>query len=46
LQLEKLKVCDKVFKEKRFGVDAGPPELKRCLVYLRERDTLLVTKPL
>jgi DNA invertase Pin-like site-specific DNA recombinase len=26
------------------GVDAGRPELKRCLEYLREGDTLLVSK--
>jgi DNA invertase Pin-like site-specific DNA recombinase len=26
------------------GVDAGRPELKHCLEYLREGDTLLVTK--
>jgi len=44
VQLEKLKGCDKLFKEKRSGVDAGRPELKRCLDYLREGDTLLVTK--
>jgi DNA invertase Pin-like site-specific DNA recombinase len=44
VQLEKLKGCDKVFKEKRSGVDARRPELKRCLEYLREGDTLLVTK--
>jgi DNA invertase Pin-like site-specific DNA recombinase len=44
VQLEKLKGCDKVFKEKRSGVDARRPELKRCLEYLRESDTLLVTK--
>jgi len=44
VQLEKLKNCDKVFKEKRSGVDAGRPELRRCLEYLREGDTLLVTK--
>src|SRR5215475_14301468 len=44
VQLEKLKGCDKVFKEKRSGVDTGRPELKRCLDYLREGDTLLVTK--
>ncbi len=44
VQLEKLKGCDKVFKEKRSGVDTGRPELKRCLEYLREGDTLLVTK--
>jgi DNA invertase Pin-like site-specific DNA recombinase len=44
VQLERLKGCDKVFKEKRSGVDAGRPELKRCLEYLREGDTLSVTK--
>src|SRR6188472_4651447 len=46
VQLEKLEAagCDKVFKEKRSGVDAGRSELKRCLEYLREGDTLLVTK--
>src|SRR4026207_1368139 len=45
-RLEKLEKagCHKVFKEKRSGVDAGRPELKRCLDYLREGDTLLVTK--
>jgi DNA invertase Pin-like site-specific DNA recombinase len=44
VQLDKLKDCDKVFKEKRSGVDAGRPELKRCPEYLREGDTFLVTK--
>ena len=44
VQLEKLTGCDKVFKEKRSGVDTGRPELKRCLEYPREGDTLLVTK--
>jgi DNA invertase Pin-like site-specific DNA recombinase len=42
VQLEKLKGCDKVFKEKRSGIDAGRP--KACLDYLRDGDTLLVTK--
>ena len=46
VQLERLEDagCDKVFKEKRSGVDAGRPELRRCLEYLGEGDTLLVTK--
>src|SRR6185312_14387532 len=44
VQLEKLAGCDKVFKEKRSGVDAGRPALKACLEYLREGDSLLVTK--
>ena len=44
VQLEKLNACAKVFKEKRSGVDTGRPELKACLDYLRNGDTLLVTK--
>jgi DNA invertase Pin-like site-specific DNA recombinase len=46
VQLENLEAagCDKVFREKKSGVDAGRPELKRCLEYLRDGDTLLVTK--
>jgi DNA invertase Pin-like site-specific DNA recombinase len=44
VQLEKLKDCDKVFKEKRSGLDSGRPALKQCLEFLREGDTLLMTK--
>jgi len=46
VQLEKLEGvgCCKIFKEKRSGMDAGRPELKRCLDYLREGDTLYVAK--
>src|SRR4029079_18827501 len=44
VQLGKLAGCDKVFKDKRSGVDAGRPALNACLEYLREGDTLLVTK--
>lgn len=44
VQMEKLAGCERVFKEKRSGVDAGKPQLKACLEYLREGDTLLVTK--
>jgi DNA invertase Pin-like site-specific DNA recombinase len=44
VQLEKLKRCEKLFKEKRSGVDAGRPELQRCLEYLRDGDILVVTK--
>lgn len=36
--------CSKVFKEKKSGVDRGRPELERCLEFLREGDTLIVTK--
>jgi DNA invertase Pin-like site-specific DNA recombinase len=42
--VEKLEGCDKVFREKRFGVDSGRPALKQCLAFLRDGDTLLVTK--
>jgi DNA invertase Pin-like site-specific DNA recombinase len=34
----------KVFAEKRSGLDGGRPELAECLRYVREGDTLLVTK--
>jgi DNA invertase Pin-like site-specific DNA recombinase len=44
VQLERLKNCDKVFKEKRSGVDMGRPALKQCLEFLRDGDALLVTK--
>jgi DNA invertase Pin-like site-specific DNA recombinase len=44
VQLDKLKGCDKVFKEKRSGVDSGRPALKQCLEFLRDGDTLLITK--
>jgi DNA invertase Pin-like site-specific DNA recombinase len=44
VQIEKIQGCEKIFQEKHSGVDAGRPELKRCLEYLREGDTPLVTK--
>jgi DNA invertase Pin-like site-specific DNA recombinase len=46
IQLQKLQAagCERLFKEKRSGVDAGRPELQACLGYVREGDTLLVTK--
>ncbi len=36
--------CEKILREKRSGIDARRSELTRCLEYLRESDTLLVTK--
>lgn len=36
--------AEKVFSEKRSGLDGTRPELARCLEYVREGDTLLVTK--
>lgn len=36
--------AEKVFTEKRSGLDGDRPELARCLEYVRDGDTLLVTK--
>ena len=44
VQREMLKGCDKVFEEKKSGLDGKREELKRCLEYIREGDTLVVTK--
>jgi DNA invertase Pin-like site-specific DNA recombinase len=44
VQLEKLKGCERIFKEKRSGIDSGRPALRQCLELLRDGDTLLVTK--
>lgn len=46
VQLEKLsKVpCDKIYQEKITGTNTSRPELKACLDYVREGDTLIITK--
>lgn len=36
--------CEKVYAEKKSGLDGKRPELMRCIDYVREGDTLLVTK--
>ncbi|QGN96842.1 DNA-invertase hin (plasmid) [Piscirickettsia salmonis] len=36
--------CKKIYKEKISGVDQNRKELKNCLDYLRDEDTLVVTK--
>ncbi|QGP56678.1 DNA-invertase hin (plasmid) [Piscirickettsia salmonis] len=45
-QLNKLQEygCDKIFQEKISGIDQDRQELKNCLNYLREADTLIITK--
>ena len=45
-QLDRLKAAGatKVFSEKRSGLDGGRLQLAECLRYVREGDTLLVTK--
>ena len=44
VQLTKLKHCDKVFREKKSGSSDKRPRLKACLEYVREGDTLVVTR--
>lgn len=45
-QIDRLKAAgaDRVFAEKRSGLDGDRPELARCLEYVREGDVLVVTK--
>lgn len=44
VQLDKLNQCDKVFQEKVSGVTDKRPQLQACLEYVREGDTVVVTK--
>jgi DNA invertase Pin-like site-specific DNA recombinase len=44
VQLDKLKHCDKIYQEKRSGVTGKRPRLDACLEYVREGDTLVVTR--
>src|SRR5919106_3805373 len=44
VQLDKLKYCDKLYQEKKSGASGRRPQLKACLAYLREGDTLVVTR--
>jgi DNA invertase Pin-like site-specific DNA recombinase len=46
VQLEKLNQakCDRIYKEKHSGRTAERPEFKSCISYLREDDTLVITK--
>ena len=46
VQLDQLKIAgaSKVFKEKLSGVDQQRPELKNLLNYVREGDTVVITK--
>ena len=45
VQLDKLKDCKKIFQEKRSAAAAGKrPQLEACLEYVREDDTLVVTR--
>jgi DNA invertase Pin-like site-specific DNA recombinase len=44
IQLDKLKNCDKIFQEKKSGITDNRLKLKECLEYIREGDTLVVTR--
>ena len=44
VQLEKLRHCEKVYREKKSGTLADRPALRACLDFVREGDTLVVTK--
>lgn len=44
IQLDKLAYCDKVFQEKKSGTSDKRPRLQECLEYVREGDTLVITR--
>ena len=46
IQVEKLEQegCRKIYQEKLSGVDSKRPELAKCLDYVREGDTLIITR--
>jgi DNA invertase Pin-like site-specific DNA recombinase len=44
VQLEKLAHCDKLYQEKASGTSYQRPQLSACLEYVREGDTLVVTR--
>jgi len=44
LQKERLKHCEKIFEEKKSGTTYERPELKECLNFVRDGDTLTVTR--
>lgn len=44
VQLSKLQQCDKIFQEKGSGASSTRPRLGACLEYVREGDTLVVTR--
>ncbi|MGH7249424.1 MAG: recombinase family protein [Minisyncoccia bacterium] len=44
IQLEKLKNCGKTFQEKASGLDSKRTQLQACLEYVREGDTLVISR--
>ncbi|MDP9315256.1 MAG: recombinase family protein [Chloroflexota bacterium] len=44
VQRERLQHCDKIFEEQRSGTTGKRPRLQACLEYVRDGDTLVVTR--
>ncbi len=44
VQLDKLSMCDKTYQEKKSGSSSQRPTLNACLEYVRQGDTLVVTR--
>ncbi len=44
VQLDKLKHCKKIFQEKKSAAGGRRPQLENCLEYVREDDTLVITR--
>jgi len=44
VQIDKLKNCSKIFQEKKSGTTTKRSQLEACLEYVREGDTLVVTR--
>src|SRR4030095_9354256 len=44
VQLDKLGHCNKIFQEKKSGTAGARPRLNDCLEYVRDGDTLVVTR--
>ena len=44
VQFDKLKECSKIFQEKKSGTNYDRPILKQCIDYVREGDTLVITR--
>ena len=44
VQLDKLQHCDKIYQEKKSGTNQQRSQLDACLEYIREGDTLVVSR--
>jgi len=44
VQLDKLSVCDKTYQEQKCGSSGQRPTLNACLEYVRQGDTVVVTR--